>query len=33
MRKGDVMVNLNMGTTDNKSEAAKKIAGDIAGRL
>ena len=33
MRKGDVMVNINLGTADNRNEAAKKIASAIAGRL
>jgi hypothetical protein len=33
MRKGDVMVNINMSSADNKSEAARKIARAIAGRL
>jgi hypothetical protein len=33
MRKGDVMVNINLSTADSKGEAAKKIASAIAGRL
>lgn len=33
MRKGDVMVNITIGTAENQGEAAKKIASAIAGRL
>lgn len=33
MRKGDVMVNISVGSGENKSEAARKIASAIAGRL
>lgn len=33
MRKGDVMVNINMSAAQNKGEAVKKIASTIADRL